>query len=178
MLLFLFLFSLSLSLFAGSSIQTLCGCLRYLKTKHTSISSLNCKYLYKQQKCLNAKSTILRNIVWRVTFSVTWTKMLAEFYPVFVGWHGWLGGKAFASHQGDPGSIPGQGHICELSCALVLCCATRVFQTIQFSSLGKNRTLPILAVLRGHDVAGSQRRPCMPASQTLIIKPMKRSLCK
>ena len=66
----------------------------------------------------------------------------------------------------------------ELSWVLVLCCATRVFQTIQFSSLGKNRTLPILAVLRGHDVAGSQRRPCMPASQTLIIKPMKRSLCK
>ena len=36
--------------------------------------------------------------------------------------------KALTSHLGDPGSIPGQGHIlCELSCALVLCCATRVF---------------------------------------------------
>ena len=27
--------------------------------------------------------------------------------------------------------------ICELSCVLVLCCATRVFQTIRFSSLGE-----------------------------------------
>ena len=43
------------------------------------------------------------------------------------------------------------GAICELSCALVLCCATRVFQTIRFSSLGKNQTLSILAVLRGHN---------------------------
>ena len=33
--------------------------------------------------------------------------------------------KAPASHQGDPGSIPGQGP-CKLSRALVLCCATRV----------------------------------------------------
>ena len=41
--------------------------------------------------------------------------------------------------------------ICELSCTLVLCCATRVFQTIQFSSLGKNQTLPLLAVLPGHN---------------------------
>ena len=41
--------------------------------------------------------------------------------------------------------------ICELSCALVLCCATRVFQTIRFSSLRKNRTLSILAVLRCHN---------------------------
>ena len=38
---------------------------------------------------------------------------------------------------------------CELSCALVLCCATGVFQTIRFSSLRKNQTLSILAVLRG-----------------------------
>ena len=36
--------------------------------------------------------------------------------------------------------------ICELSCALVFCCATRVFQTIR-----KNQTLSILAVLRGHN---------------------------
>ncbi|XP_071791679.1 AP-4 complex subunit beta-1-like isoform X1 [Asterias amurensis] len=43
------------------------------------------------------------------------------------------------------------GAICELSCALVLCCATRVFQNIRFSSLGKNQTLLILAVLRGHN---------------------------
>ena len=41
--------------------------------------------------------------------------------------------------------------ICELSCALVLCCATRVFQTIRFSSLRKNQTLSILAVPRGHN---------------------------
>ena len=50
-----------------------------------------------------------------------------------------------------PVRFPAQGHICELSCALVLCCATRVFQTIRFSSLGKNQTLSILAVLRGHN---------------------------
>ena len=41
--------------------------------------------------------------------------------------------------------------VCELSCALVLCCATMVFQTIRFSSLGKNQTLSILAVLCGHN---------------------------
>ena len=32
---------------------------------------------------------------------------------------------------------------CELSCASVLCCATRVFQTIRFFSLVKNQTLSI-----------------------------------
>ena len=47
-----------------------------------------------------------------------------------LGWHGWLVHKALASHQGDPGSI--LGAFCELSRALVLCCATRVFQTKQF----------------------------------------------
>ena len=26
-------------------------------------------------------------------------------------WHGWLVHKALASHKGDPGSIPGQGHM-------------------------------------------------------------------
>ena len=41
--------------------------------------------------------------------------------------------------------------ICELSCVLVLCCATRVFQTIRFFSLRKNQTLPILAVLRSNN---------------------------
>ena len=44
------------------------------------------------------------------------------FYPLHK-WQGWLVRKALAPHQGDPGSILGQGHLCELSCALVLCCA-------------------------------------------------------
>ena len=60
--------------------------------------------------------------------------------------------KALASHQeGDPGSFPSRGHVCELSCAWVLCGAMRVFQTIRFSSLVKNQTLLILAVLRGYN---------------------------
>ena len=48
---------------------------------------------------------------------------------------GWLVRKALAFHQGDPCAIPGHGR--ESSCALVLCCATKVLQTIRFSSLGK-----------------------------------------
>ena len=38
--------------------------------------------------------------------------------------------------------------LCELSCALVLCCAKRVFQTIRFSSLGKNQTPSIFGCAR------------------------------
>ena len=30
---------------------------------------------------------------------------------VSFGWHGWLVRKALTSHQGDPGSIPGGGHM-------------------------------------------------------------------
>ena len=42
--------------------------------------------------------------------------------------------------------------ICVLSCALVLCCAMGVIQTIRFSSLGgKNKQFRYLAVLRGHN---------------------------
>ena len=65
-------------------------------------------------------------------------------------WHGWLVQKALASHQGDPIWFPA-GAICELSCALVFCCATRVFQIIWFFSFGKSQTLSILPVLRGHN---------------------------
>ena len=56
------------------------------------------------------------------------------------------------SHQGDPSSIPGQGNIkCESSCALVLCCATGVFQTTGFPPSGKIEHFRSLAVLRGHN---------------------------
>ena len=41
--------------------------------------------------------------------------------------------------------------ICELSCALVLCCATRVIQTIRFSSLKTSKDFRSLAVLCGHN---------------------------
>ena len=43
--------------------------------------------------------------------------------------------------------------ICEFSCALFLCCVTRVFQTIQFYSLGikKTKHFRSLAVRRGHN---------------------------
>ena len=41
---------------------------------------------------------------------------------IIIGWHGWLVRKALASHQGDPGSIPGQGHMwVELCVGSLLC---------------------------------------------------------
>ena len=59
----------------------------------------------------------------------------AYFTNYYKGWHGWLVRKAVASHQGDPGSIPGRA-IVELCVGSLLC--HKVFQTIRFSSLRKN----------------------------------------
>ena len=70
------------------------------------------------------------------------------------------------------------GAICELSCALVLCCATRVFQNIRFSSLGKNQTLSIMAVLCGHNGLmwlAAKGAPCMPASRTRCSRVLRNS---
>ena len=48
--------------------------------------------------------------------------------------------RALASHQCDPGSIPGLGVICGLSLLLVLVPAPRVFlRVLRFSSLRKNQ---------------------------------------
>ena len=48
--------------------------------------------------------------------------------------------RALASHQCDPGSIPGPGVICGLSLLLVLYSAPRVFlRVLRFSSLHKNQ---------------------------------------
>ena len=52
--------------------------------------------------------------------------------------------RALASHQCDPGSIPGPGVICGLSLLLVLVLALRVFLlVILFSSLHKNQHFQI-----------------------------------
>ena len=37
--------------------------------------------------------------------------MMHSFLNTISGWHGWLASKALASHQGDPGLIPGQGRL-------------------------------------------------------------------
>ena len=63
---------------------------------------------------------------------------------------------AFSSNELRPGAHTkmtyGNPYFYNKVCiAVVLCCATRVFETIWFSSLGKNQTLLILAVLRGHN---------------------------
>ena len=53
---------------------------------------------------------------------------------------GWRSGRALASRQCDPGSIPGPGVICGLNLLLVLALAPRVFLLVlRFSSFLKNQ---------------------------------------
>ena len=49
-------------------------------------------------------SFIERALCPSVTSVITFMSLCSKF-------HGWHVCKALASHQGDPGSIPGQGHV-------------------------------------------------------------------
>ena len=71
-------------------------------------------------------------------------------YNVYTWWHGWLVRKALASHQGDPVRFPvGAIMLVELCVGIAV---PRGFSRLSgFPPSGKNQTLLILAVLRGHN---------------------------
>ena len=86
-----------------------------------------------------------------------------------MGWYGWLVRKALTSHQGDPGSIPGRGHMwVELCVGSLLYHKGFPDHPVFLYREKKYQTLSIFgcAPWSWVDVAGSQRRPCIPASRT------------
>ena len=63
------------------------------------------KYHNKETaKQLEGAQTVISDLRDKVSIGLT-------YFYMSCGWHGWRVRKALASHQRDPGSIPGRGHM-------------------------------------------------------------------